>query len=117
AVRFPGGGPPVVELARRQPQPEDEGAHRDFGLRAPAAHKVDHLVAAVVGYPLSLQISPRLFFRATCSSISSARTSSFFFSLASRKAMRCSRASTCLSARGAGPKAAAPCSKNCLSHR
>jgi len=109
--------PPVVELAGGQAQPENQRPRRDLGRVAPAAHEVDHLVARIVGYPLAFQISPRLFFKATCSSISSASTSSFRFSLASRKALRCSRASTCLSVRGGGPKAAAPFSKNCLSHR
>src|SRR5947207_6293108 len=108
---------PVVELAGGQAQPENERPRRDLGRAAPAAYEVDHLVARIVGHPLAFQISPRLFFKATCSSMSSASTSSFFFSLASRKAIRCSRASTCLSVRGAGPKAATPFSKNCLSQR
>src|SRR6266853_1253565 len=110
-------GAPVVELAGGHAQPAHELLGGDLRPLAPAAYEVDHLVARIVGYPLAFQISPRLFFKATCSSMSSASTSSFFFSLASRKAMRCSRASTCLSARGAGPKAAAPWSKNCLSQR
>jgi hypothetical protein len=67
--------------------------------------------------PIGPSNFPKAFFKATCSSISSAKTSSFFFSLASRKAIRCSRSSTCLSARGGGPKAEAPLSKKIFSQR
>jgi hypothetical protein len=68
---------PVVELAGGNAQPADESAGGQFGLLRPAVDEVDDLVTVVVGGPLSVQIWPRLFFKATCSPISSAMTSFF----------------------------------------
>src|SRR6266568_1432184 len=104
---------PVVKLARPHAQPADELPGRHLGPVAPAAHEVYHLVARVVGYPLAPPISPILFFSATCSSISSAKTSSLVRSFFSRAAIR---SCSCLREESRGRwKATAPFSNNCFS--
>lgn len=85
--------PPLVELALAGAQPADDAREGDLGLLRPVLGEVDDRVASVVGDPAALQISPRSFFNATCSSMSSARTSSFFASLRSSAAIRSSLSS------------------------
>jgi hypothetical protein len=64
AVAFP----PVVEVAGGDVEPPNEAAGTDPGLLRPARDEIDDLVP---------QSSPISFLSATCSAISSARTSSF----------------------------------------
>src|SRR6266571_1677377 len=79
AVAFP----PVVELAGSDIEPPDEPPGADLGLLRPAPDEIHDLVPRVVRNPYPGQSSPSVFFRATCSAINSARTSSLvwiFFS-------------------------------------
>src|SRR5574340_230678 len=78
---------PVVELARAEAQPGDELPRRDLRSLLPTAHVIDHFIAGVVGNPTSVQSSPLAFFARTFSSISSAMTSFFCWSLLSRRAI------------------------------
>ena len=79
---------PAVELACRDVQPSDEPPGADLSLLKPAPDEIYDLVPRIVRNPDSGQSSPTLFFRATCSAISSARTSSFVWILFSRYAIR-----------------------------
>ena len=80
--------PPVVELAGRDAEPPDEPPGADLGLLRPAPDEIHDLVPHVVRHPDPGQSSPRLFFSATCSAISSARTSSLVWIFFSRYSMR-----------------------------
>ena len=74
---------PVVVLAGRNVQPADEFQSANPAPITPVSNKIHHLVPRIVGHPRSTQTSPSVFFRATCSSISSDNTSFFcvsFFS-------------------------------------
>ena len=76
---------PVVKLGAGNAHPAHDLEWAEAGTwSAPLGNKVDHLVASVMGCPNILQGSPRLFFRRTCSSISSARASLRMASLFSR---------------------------------
>src|ERR1035441_1841298 len=75
-VRLAVSFPPPVELAGCDAEPSDEPSDADLRLLRPAPDVVHDLVPHVVRHPDPVQISPRLFFKATCSAISSARTSS-----------------------------------------
>src|SRR6516164_10902547 len=75
---------PAVELAGRDIKPLDEPPGADLGLCRPAPDEVHDLVPRIVRNPDSGQSSPILFFRATCSAISSAKTSSFVWIFCSR---------------------------------
>src|ERR1700720_1082857 len=79
---------PVVELAGRDSQPFHEPADCNLGLLAPAPHEIDEPIPNIVSHPLLTQISPRLFFKITCSSISSAKTSFFFCIFSSSLSIR-----------------------------
>src|SRR6266852_4004068 len=79
---------PAVELAGCDIQPSDEAASTDLGLLRPAPDEIHDLVPRIVRNPDPIQSSPTLFFRATCSAISSARTSSFVWIFFSRYAIR-----------------------------
>src|SRR5437016_3840049 len=84
AVAFP----PVVELAGGDVEPPDEPPGADLGLFRPAPDEIHDLVPRIMRSPDPGQSSPRLFFRATCSAISSARTSSLVWIFFSRYWMR-----------------------------
>ena len=88
---------PAVELAGRDVQPSDELPGTDLSLLRPAPHEIYDLVPRIVRNPDPGQSSPTLFFRATCSAISSAKTSSFVWILFSnvRPAQRKSRVRSC----------------------
>jgi hypothetical protein len=76
---------PVVELAGGESDPLEEATSREFGLVAPVANEVDDGVAGVVGRPAGVQISPSSFFKRVWASRSSAMTSFLRASLASRR--------------------------------
>src|SRR5713101_3565536 len=80
--------PPAVQLAGRDVEPSDESPGADLGLRRPAPDEIHDLVPRIVGNPDPGQSSPTLFFRATRSAISSAKTSSFVWIFLSRWAIR-----------------------------
>src|SRR5262250_2151132 len=67
---------PTVELTGGDPEPLNETYDADLGLLRPAPDEIHDLVPDVMRDPDPGQSSPRLFFRAICSAISSARTSS-----------------------------------------
>src|SRR5215472_11375332 len=75
---------PAVELAGRNVEPPDETPGADLGLPRPAPDEIHDLVPRIVRNPDPGQSSPTLFFRATCSAISSAKTSSFVWIFCSR---------------------------------
>src|SRR5579863_601216 len=79
---------PVVELAGPDVEPPDEPSGADAGLVGPAPDEIHDLIPHVVRHPDSGQSSPRLFFSAMCSAISSARTSSLVWIFFSRYSMR-----------------------------
>src|SRR6202165_176920 len=79
---------PVVELAGPDAQPFDEPPGADPCLLGPAPDEIHDLIPRVVRHPDSGQSSPRLFFSAMCSAISSARTSSLVWIFFSRYSMR-----------------------------
>src|SRR6266404_2433542 len=75
--------PPVVELAGGDVEPPDEPSGADLGLVGPAPDEIHDLIPRIVRDPDPGQSSPIFFFSATCSAISSAKTSSLvwiFFS-------------------------------------
>src|SRR5579872_4859687 len=80
--------PPVVELAGGDVEPPDEPPGADLGPFRPAPDKIHDLVPRVVRDPDPGQSSPSVFFSATCSAISSARTSSLVWIFLSRYAIR-----------------------------
>lgn len=67
---------PAVEPAGGTVEPPDETPGTDLGLPRPAPDEIHDLVPRIVRNPNPGQSSPTLFFRATCSAISSAKTSS-----------------------------------------
>ena len=82
-VYFSAAFPPVVELAGGNVEPRDEPPGANLSLFRPASDKIHDLVPCVVRNPDPGQSSPSVFFKATCSAISSAKTSSLvwiFFS-------------------------------------
>src|SRR6516162_1582965 len=79
---------PAVELAGCNVVPPDETPGADLGLCRPAPDEIHDLVPRFVRNPDPGQSSPTLFFRATCSAISSAKTSSFVWIFFSRYAIR-----------------------------
>lgn len=66
---------PGVPLAGMDAQPVDELLGSEIGLVDPAVDEINDRVTRVMGNPRATQSSPRSFFSATCSSISSERTS------------------------------------------
>ena len=75
---------PAVELAGRDVEPPDEPPGADLGLLRPVPDEIYDLIPRIVRNPDPGQSSPTLFFRATCSAISSAKTSSFVWIFFSR---------------------------------
>src|ERR1700746_266326 len=74
-VHLPGAFSPVVELAGGDVEPPNEPPGPDLGLLRPAPDEIHDLIPRIVRNPAPGQSSPSVFFRATCSAISSARTS------------------------------------------
>jgi len=56
-------GLPVIELAGADAEPGQKASHGDLRLLAPGADEIDELIAAVMGDPAALQISPSSFFK------------------------------------------------------
>src|SRR5450756_977603 len=79
---------PVIELARGHAQPLRESSDADLGLLRPASDKIYDLIPHIMRYPALAQSSPRVFFKATCSAISSARTSSLVWTFFSKNSIR-----------------------------
>src|SRR5277367_1830681 len=75
---------PAVELAGCNVEPPDEPPSAHLGLLRPAPDEIHDLVPRIVRNPDPGQSSPTLFFKATCSAISSARTPSFVWIFFSR---------------------------------
>lgn len=76
--------PPVIELAGRDAEPSDERPDSDPGLLRPSLDEIYDLVPCLLRNPDPGQSSPSSFFNATCSAISSARTSSLIWIFFSR---------------------------------
>jgi hypothetical protein len=81
-------GPQVVELAGRNAQPRWKSSDADLGLLRPTSNKIHDLIPHNMRHPALGQSSPRLFFSAMCSAISSARTSSLVWTLFSKNSIR-----------------------------
>src|SRR3989441_6861487 len=109
-IDAPVAASPVVELAGPHAQPVDESSGADLGFFRPAPDEIHHQVPHIVWHPHLGQSSPRLFFKAMCSAINSASTSSFVWIFFSRNSIRCCPA--WWSGRLLDWKAAAPFSKN-----
>src|SRR5271157_4151486 len=109
--------PPVVKFAHRHPQPMNESSDADLGLLRPAPNEIHHLIPHIVRYPGLGQSSPRLFFNAMCSAISSARTSSLVCTFFSKNSIRFCFSSAWRRGRSVAWKAAAPFSKNSFCQR
>ena len=75
---------PVIELTAPYAQPRNEPSGADLSLLRPAPDEIDDLVPHVMRDPDAVQSSPKLFFSAICSAISSARTSSLVWIFFSR---------------------------------
>src|SRR5258708_1794598 len=83
-VHFAVAIPPVVELAGGDVEPLNEPPGADLGFLRPAPDEIHDLIPRVVRNPDAGQSSPMVFSRATCSVISSARTSSLVWIFFSR---------------------------------
>src|SRR5580698_10524299 len=79
---------PVVELAGSNAQPLRKSSDADLGFLRPAPDKIHHLIPHIMRNPAPGQSSPRLFFSAMCSAISSARTSSLVWTFFSKNSIR-----------------------------
>src|ERR1700733_8733602 len=79
---------PVIELAGSNAQPLRKSSDADLGLLRPAPDKIHHLIPHIMRHPTLGQSSPRLFFSAMCSAISSARTSSLVWTFFSKYSIR-----------------------------
>src|SRR3954465_15526246 len=101
---------PVVALTGRDAEPSNESPGADLSLVRPAPDEIHDLVPRVVRHPNPVQISPRLFFKATCSAINSASTSSLVWIFLVRYSIR--SCSGWWLARALVSNAAAPFSKN-----
>src|SRR5437867_4615955 len=109
--------PPVVELAGGYAQPLNESPDADLGLLRPAPDEIHHLIPHIMRNPDLGQSSPRLFFNAMCSAISSARTSSLVCTFFSKNSIRFCFSSAWRRGRSGVWKAAAPFSKNSFCQR
>src|SRR5262245_25737691 len=87
-IHFAVAFPPVVKLTGGDVEPPNEPPGADLGLLRPAPNEIHDLIPRIVRNPGSGQSSPRSFFGATCSAISSARTSSLVWIFLSRYAIR-----------------------------
>src|ERR1700738_3284760 len=87
-IHSPVALPPVVELTRGDTQPRNESSDVDLGLLRPAPDEIHHLIPHIMRHPGRGQSSPRLFFNAMCSAISSARTSSLVCTFFSKNSIR-----------------------------
>src|SRR5258708_20808430 len=79
---------PVVKLAGPDAQPRREASDADLALLRPTSDKIHHLIPHIMRHPSLAQNSPRLFFKTTCSAISSARTSSLGWPFFSKNSIR-----------------------------
>src|ERR1700730_5152611 len=79
---------PVVKLAGRHAQPLRESSDADLGPLRPTSDKIYYLIPHIMRHPALGQSSPRLFFNATCSAISSTRTSSLVWTFFSKNSIR-----------------------------
>jgi hypothetical protein len=79
---------PAIKLAGPYAQALNEPSGTDPGLLRPAPDEVDDLVPHVRRDPDAVQSSPKLFFSAICSAISSAKTSSLVWIFFSRYSIR-----------------------------
>src|ERR1035437_10452636 len=82
--------PPAVELTAPDAEPLHEPPGADLGPLRPAPDEIHDLIPRVVRRPHPGQISPTLFFKATCSAISSASTSFLVWIFFSRYSIRSS---------------------------
>src|SRR5262250_1337378 len=80
--------PAIVKLSRGDAQPSDESPDADLGLFRPAPDVIHHLIPHIMRHPGRGQSSPRLFFSAMCSAISSAKTSSLVCTFFSKNSIR-----------------------------
>src|ERR671915_296435 len=87
-IPLPVAFPPIVELAGGDVEPPNEPPGADLSLLRPAPDEIHDLVPSIVRNPVPGQSSPMSFFNATCSAISSARTSSFVWIFFCRYAIR-----------------------------
>ena len=106
---------PVVELAGADADPRQHAGQRQLALLRPGADEIDDFIAGVVRDPTAGQGSPSSFFKRACSSMSSAMTSFLRCSLASRRSIFLTLASSTALALRPLSKAAWPFSKNSLS--
>src|SRR6476646_9182091 len=114
-IRLAVAFPPVVELAGGDVEPPNQPPGADLGLLRPAPDEIHDLIPRIVLDPAPGQSSPMSFFSATCSAISSARTSSFVWIFFCRYVIR-SWSAEWLVGRFCS-KAAAPFSKNSFCQR
>src|ERR1700736_4913397 len=108
---------PVVKLAGPNAQPLRKSSHADLGLLRPTSDKIYNLIPHIMHHPVLGQSSPRLFFNAICSAISSARTSSLVWTFFSKTSIRFCFSSTGRVGRSFAWKAEAPFSKNSFCQR
>jgi len=108
---------PVVELTGSHAQPSDESSDADLALLRPAPDEIHHLIPHIMRHPGPGQSSPRLFFNAMWSAISSARTSSLVCTFFSKNSIRFCFSSTWRWGRSGVWKADAPFSKNSFCQR
>ena len=87
-IDLPVALPPVVELAGSDVESPNEPPGADLGLLRPAPDEIHDLIPRIGWNPTPGQSSPMSFFSATCSAISSARTSSFVWIFFCRYAIR-----------------------------
>ena len=80
---------PAREGGRPESDPLQEFLGRDAGFGGPFSHVVNDFVANLMGNPVAFQGSPLAFFSCTCSCSSSAMTSFFCCSFASRTSIFC----------------------------
>ena len=106
---------PVVKLATWDAEPHNEPSGADLGLLRPTPDEIHDLIPHIVRHPDPGQSSPRLVFSATCSAISSTRTSSLIWIFFSRYSIRSCSAGWLV--RALVWKAAAPFSKNSFCQR
>src|ERR1700735_5242283 len=116
-IHFPVARSPVVELAVANAQPLRKSSDVDLGLLRPTSDVIYDLIPHIMRHPALGQSSPRLFFKATCSAISSARTSSLVWIFFSKNSIRFCFSSACRVGRSFDWKAPSPFSKNSFCQR
>src|SRR5262249_7739727 len=114
-VHLPVAFPPVVELAGDDVEPPNEPPDADLSFLRPPPDEIPDRVPRIVRDPGPGQSSPMSFFSATCSAMSSARTSSFVWIFFCKYAIRSWSAEWLVGRFWS--KAAAPFSKNSFCQR